>query len=393
MHLPHLARPQVAVLAAWSWALVVTQSCGRTTVGAFLARVWGQSEATVRQQLREWTYEAPAKKGAKRVALEVRACLAPLLRWVLTYWPACDAHLAVALDATLLRDRWAVLACSVVYRGCAIPVAWKIVPANTKGAWKPHWLDLLEELAAVVPEGWTVLVLADRALYARWLFARIVANGWHPFLRIQRQGYVRRAGQAHWHELRTLVPEAGTAWAGAVTCFKNPEGQLNCTLLAHGEAGYRDPWFIVTDLPQEVAACAWYGLRTWIEAGFKDLKRGGWHWEQTKLRDPGRWERQWLVLAVATLWVVSVGGEAEATAPVSGLEALPALHIARRVRRGGSQARLLSCFRRGVVVILAGLLRGVLVDMGTFWPEPWPAAEARPALRRVEWPDSGALAA
>ena len=393
MHLPHLSRPQLVVLAAWSWAMILTQSAGRTAVGALLASVWGQSEATVRQRLREWTYEASAKKGAKRVAVDVRACFAPLLRWVLTYWPASDAHLALVLDATMLGDRCTVLACSVVYRGSAIPVAWTVVAGNRKGAWKPHWLALLEELDDVLPAGWTVLVLADRALYARWLFKRIVANGWHPFLRIQRQGYFRRAAQAHWHDLRTLLPQPGTAWSGAVTCFKNEEGQLPCTLVARWDEGYADPWLIVTDLPVDVAEAAWYGLRSGIEAGFKDLKRGGWHGEQTKLRDPGRVERHWLAMAVATLWVVSVGGEAEATAPGSGLEALPALHIARRACKGRSQARLLSCFRRGVVRILAGVVSGVVVAMGNFWPEPWPTREPATPLHIIDLAAREALAA
>ena len=393
MHLPHLSRPQLLVLAAWSWALVLTQSAGRTAVGALLAGVWDQSEATVRQRRREWTYEAGAKKGRKRVEVDVRTCFAPLLRWVLTYWPASDAHLALVLDATMLRDRCTVLACSVVYRGCAIPVAWTVVPANRKGAWKPHWLAMLAELDGVLPAGWTVLVLADRALYARWLYRRIVANGWHPFLRIQRQGFFRRAGQAHWHDLATLLPQAGTTWSGAVTCFKNAEGQLAATLVARWEEGYRDPWLIVTDLPVEVADAAWYGLRSWIEAGFKDVKRGGWHWEQTKLHKPERIARQWLVMAVATLWVVSVGGEAEATGPVSGLEALPALHIARRTCKGRSQARLLSCFRRGVVAILAGVVRGVAVAMGNFWPEPWPARGDTAPLKMVDLAAREALAA
>jgi hypothetical protein len=393
MPLPHLSRPHLRVLAAWSWAMVLTQSCGRTAVGALLAAVWDQPEATVRQRLREWTYEAGAKKGAQRVAVAVRPCFAPLLRWVLTYWPASDAHLALVLDATLLGDRCTVLACSVVYRGCAIPVAWTVVATNRKGAWKPHWLAMLAELDGVLPESWTVLVLADRALYARWLFARIVANGWHPFLRIQRQGFFRRAAQARWHDLRTLLPQPGTAWSGAVTCFKNAEGQLPCTLVARWDAAYRDPWLIVTDLPVEVADAAWYGLRSWIEAGFKDLKRGGWHWEQTKLREPERVERHWLVMAVATLWVVSVGGEVEATAPGSGLAALPALHIARRTCKGRSQARLLSCFRRGVVQILAGVIRGVAVAMGNFWPEPWPVREAAVPLQIIDLAAREALAA
>ena len=35
--MPHLSRPQARVLALWSFGMVVTQSCGLTTVAAFLA--------------------------------------------------------------------------------------------------------------------------------------------------------------------------------------------------------------------------------------------------------------------------------------------------------------------------------------------------------------------
>jgi len=44
------------------------------------------------------------------------------------------------------------------------------------------------------------------------------------------------------------------------------------------------------------------------------------------MTDPARATRLWLAIAVATLWVISVGGEADATEPVSGLDALPELH-------------------------------------------------------------------
>jgi hypothetical protein len=148
---------------------------------------------------------------------------------------------------------------------------------------------------------------------------------------------------------------------------------LDCTLLARWDDGYAEPWLIATDLAAEVAEAAWYGMRSWIEGGFKDLKRGGWQWHQTKMTDPARATRLWLAMAVATLWVVSVGGEADATLPVSSLEELPEAHVARRRGTRRARARLLSCFRRGVLVILAALLKGEPVPLGRFVPEPWPS--------------------
>ena len=92
--------------------------------------------------------------------------------------------LALGMDATTLSDRFTVLAISVLYRGCAIPVAWKIVRSHEKGAWEPYWKELFTVLQGSVPKDWTVIVLADRGLYAPWLFKHIVSVGWHPFLRI-----------------------------------------------------------------------------------------------------------------------------------------------------------------------------------------------------------------
>ena len=370
--LPHLSRPQATVLAAWSYGIVLAQCCGLTTVAAFLAALLEERENTVRERLREWYRDAADKRGARRQELDVGSCLAPLLRWVLAWWAADERRLALALDATSLGDRFVVLAISVAYRGCAVPVAWHVLPANRPGAWRPHWERLLASLAAGVPADWQVLVLADRGLYARWLFTAIQQQGWHPFLRINLGGLVRPAGTDAFVPLRTLVARGG-AWCGAVTCFASPQCQVACTLLARWGEGHRDPWLVLTDLAPSQAEVAWYGLRGWIEQGFKDLKRGGWQWQHTRMGDPARVARLWLALAVATLWAVSVGGEVDATLPASSWELLPAAHIARRRGRHRPPPRLLSCFRRGVLRILAALLRGEPLPLGRFRPAPWPA--------------------
>ena len=66
--------------------------------------------------------------------------------------------MALAIDATTLGERFVVLAVSVVYRGCAIPVAWVILPAGTTHAWRREWLRLLRRLHRAIPRAWTVMV-------------------------------------------------------------------------------------------------------------------------------------------------------------------------------------------------------------------------------------------
>jgi hypothetical protein len=131
-----------------------------------------------------------------------------------------------------------------------------------------------------------------------------------------------------------------------VTCFKTRERQLDGTLLARWDAAYAEPWLILTDLPPSQADAIWYGLRAWIAGGSKDATRGGWHWEQTKMTDPARAERGWLAMALATLWVVRVGGAAEGAHPAPAAANLPAMHIARQRATGQRAPRTISCFRR-----------------------------------------------
>ncbi len=89
-------------------------------------------------------------------------CFAPLLGWVLRLWQSEERRLPLVMDATSLGNRWTILAISVVLRGCAIPVAWKVLPAEQAGSWRPYWEGLLNELGKAVPPEWEVIVLADR---------------------------------------------------------------------------------------------------------------------------------------------------------------------------------------------------------------------------------------
>jgi Transposase DDE domain len=370
-HLPHLSKPQATVLALWSLGMVLARSCALTAVSAFLATWLGRKEPAVRQQLREFCYEATAKRGTTRQELVVETCFAPLLAWVVDQWEG--TQLALALDATPLGDRFTVLALSVVYRGCAIPVAWTVLAATAKHAWRREWLRMLRQVRRAIPRAWTVIVLADRGLYARWLFRRITRLGWHPFLRINTGGTFRPTGQVRGVPLQTLVPEPGTTWQGTGIAFKGRNRQLHCTLLACWEAGYKDPWLILTDLPPEASTACWYGLRAWIEQGFKITKRAGWQWQRTHMTQPERAARLWLAVAVATLWLLSVGGEADATILASTVPDVTALVPEPLRTRRATRLRLVSVFRRGWNLILVALLDHAPLPMGRFVPEPWPA--------------------
>jgi hypothetical protein len=366
----HLSKPQIAVLALWSYGIVLAKTCGLSSVSMALASSFDGKESNFRQRLREWCWDRKDKQGKKRIDLKVSQSFVPLFKWILSLWAPDERKLVLAIDATSLKKLFVVLSISVVYRGCAIPIAWAILPEGQKGSWKEPWLNLFRSFYGSTPADWLVIVAADRGLYARWLFEAIQNCGWHPFLRINMRSKYCPKGEADFRPMAQLLPSPGSVWYGKVTCFA--VNSVEGTLLACWGIKHLEPWLILTDLPPENASSAWYGMRSWIEDSFKDLKSDGWQWQNTRMSDPTRAARLWLALALSSLWVVSLGGEADALLPDYDLSNLPLTHIARRTKTCSSKHRQISCFARGIIKILTTLINQQPISLGTFIPEPWP---------------------
>jgi hypothetical protein len=367
---PDLSPVFVALLALWSLGMILARRCGLDSVALHLARLLGQADNTTRQRLREFYQEKEAKAGArrgcKRRDFEAAACFAPLLRWVLSFW-SCR-RLALALDATSLGDRLQVLCVSVLYGGLGIPVAWKILPANQKEAWHPHWCDLLRRLQPAVGPDWTVVVLSDRGLESPRLFQEVVAVGWHPLMRVKAGGKFRPAGWVRWYTFGSLAPRVGCRFAAAGRAYKTASPPLSCTLLACWDEGHREPWLLLTDLAAGSASPCWYAFRAWIEQGFKVIKGGALHWQHTRMTKPERAERVWLAIAVAVLWLVVIGAEVEGAERRETIGEVRAA-AAREEQVAGRRHRL---FVVGLAEWLAALVSGRPLPAGKLAPEPWP---------------------
>jgi len=305
MWMPHLPLALIAVLAIYAIGMMLTRTCGRTMIAYTMGKRLSVKPDTMRQRLRELTYEKEAKCGTNRSELDVTTCFAPLLKWVMSYFDSDQSQLVLAMDATYLRDRFTILAISVVVSGCAIPVAFHIQSGHEKGEWNPIWRRLLAHLRDAVDDTWTVSVLADGGLYSRPLFGYIRDQlHWHPHMRIGTQG-LYRLPNGSWQPLSQLATQDMIPCAYQVICFKGKP--LKCTLLVQWDDTYDNPCLVVTDLAVEDACFQTYSLRFWIESGFKSFKRGFFHWEQTKMKHPQRVERLWLIMSIAQFYLLAYG--------------------------------------------------------------------------------------
>jgi hypothetical protein len=123
-------------------------------------------------------------------------------------------------------------------------------------------------------------------------------------------------------------------------------------------------------------------MRTWVETGYKDFKRGLWGWHHSKMQDAHRVERLWLAMAVAQVWTVSVGCQAETKQEQTQIgTGLPAAHIARCRRKrpvDQSPGRRLSCVVRGRLTLMAALFTANSLPCGKLLAEAWPQTITAP---------------
>ena len=172
-------RVSVERTVLWVFGSILARSGCQNAVATELSFMG--SFNSIRQYLREWLYDGQDRSNPCRVQLDVRLSFVPLLKWLLELWES--DRLVLAIDPTMKGDRINAIVISVVYRSCAIPVAWRILPANTPGRWMESIVDMLGMLSEAMPKHMTVLVMCDRGLRSPRLWDRIRCAGWHPYVR------------------------------------------------------------------------------------------------------------------------------------------------------------------------------------------------------------------
>jgi hypothetical protein len=355
---PDLSPSRRAWLALVSFGIILAQSALLNRVVLALAVALGTAFNTLRQRIRKgYRPHADGQDGF----FAYTTCFAPLLRWATAGFT--DRRLALAIDPTNLGERFTILTVSVVFRSCAVPVAWQVQRGDAKGSWNDHWQRLLGLLRAALGEGWQVLVLSDRGLQSKPLFEAITGQGWHPLMRVKQGGHFRPDGWAKGMALSQLVTHVGGRWRGRGVAWPT-SSRLACTLLACWEEGHAEPWLILTDLGPHDATAVWYAWRSWIEHGFRDLKSDGWQLSKTRMTDPERVGRWWVAAALATLWVLEAGTEAQRLEmPVT------------RTHAGAEAAAVTSLFALGLVWLAEQLGRGSVRRLRRLPQPEWPRSD------------------
>ena len=358
---PDLPPTRRSWLALVSFGMVLAEGALLNQVVLRLSVALGVAFNTLRQRLRQ-LYRPHTDAAGRDCSFACAGCFGPLLRWASAGFT--DRRLALAIDPTNLGDRFTILTVSVVFRSCAVPVAWQVQSGHAPGSWNDHWQRLLGLLHQALGPGWQVLVLSDRGLESKALFEAITGLGWHPLMRVKKGGHFRPQGWTKSQALGQFVPQVGRRWRGRGVAWPG-SSRLSCTLLACWEEGHQGAWLILTDLATADATAVWYAWRSWIEQGFRDLKSDGWQLSKTRMADPERVARWWTAAALATWWVLEAGAEGQR------LE-IPAT----RTHAGPEGPAVTSLFALGLAVLAAQLGRGSVRRLRRLSQPQWPSTQA-----------------
>jgi hypothetical protein len=207
----------------------------------------------------------------------------------------------------MLWNQFCVMRLSVVYRGRAIPVVWRVLAHGSSSVKLMVYQDLLEKATRLIPPGKKVVFLADRGFgdYQLIDYVRYTLR-WECRIRLKPKCLFHAPGLG-WKQFKDYALKPGEALLFQhIRLFKrHPVENVNVIFAREATSG--ELWLIVSSEPVSLQTLQEYGLRFDIEENFLDDKSNGFNWEQSRLRDPLALSRLCLVLAVTTLYLTLQG--------------------------------------------------------------------------------------
>jgi hypothetical protein len=309
-HLPGLNSWQVENVALFSYGVIQAESCQQAQV----ARQVNCGER-VESAARRW------RRFLSNAAFPLRQFFAEWTGWVVKAVGSQEVTLLV--DETKLHERIGVMVVGLAWQKRCIPLVWRAYRANDAASYPAEGQvkmieGLLKQVQAGLPPAVMVLVLADRGIGCSPDLCQAVAKlGWCYLFRVTCQTKIVTA-EGDCTIAQQVQP--GDIWAASGLIFKR-RGRIPAHARALWGVAYDEPWALVTN--DDGLTGHEYARRNWQEQSFRDLKSGGWHWGESRLRRPAHVERLLVLLVIAYAWIMAIGSHALAADQAHPLHSRP----------------------------------------------------------------------
>ena len=293
----HRAFPDIRLLTTFVWAVVGLISSQKPHLSRWTTYRSTETKASSKErQFSRWLHND-----------RIRPMLIYpyIVEHMLATWG--EEKIFVALDTTLLWKKFVIVRASLVYNNRAIPLGWVVFRSKSATVAVVTYQRMLAQVSQMLPKSTEVILLADRGFAHIELLKLCRQLNWRFRIRVKSTTWIH-LHDGKMRQVKTLMPIVGKAYCyNHVWITKKAFGSLYLATATVKTENGTESWAIISDEPVGRHTFAEYGLRFCIEENFLDDKSAGFNLESSRLNDSLAISRLCLILAVATVFLVSTG--------------------------------------------------------------------------------------
>jgi hypothetical protein len=218
--------------------------------------------------------------------------------------------LVLVMDGSVVGRGCVALMIHVIYKGRALPLAWR-VRQGPKGHFPEELhIALVELIGACLPEGSRVVLLGDGEFDGTTLQETLNEAGWFYACRTAQSTVATWEGETFRLDTLGACSKPGTLIElKKVQITRDAYGPV--MVLSCWAKGYQEPLYLVSNMDAAEEACRYYQKRFRIETFFSDQKSRGFHIHRSHISDPQRLSRLLIAACLAYIWIVYLGSLGE----------------------------------------------------------------------------------
>ncbi len=235
--------------------------------------------------------------------------------YFLPYADVLLRHLALqtvvlVMDGSGVGRGCTALMLHVVYKGRALPLAWRVRQAPKGHFPEDLHIAVVALMREVIPEGAKVVFLGDGEFDGTALQATLHEAGWSYACRTAMSTVATWEGETFRLDTLGAWSKPGTLIALQEVRFpRDAYGPV--MVLSCWAKGYHDPLYVVSNMATAEEACRFYEKRFRIETFFSDQKSRGFHIHKSHMSDVQRLSRLLIAACLAYIWIVYLGSVCE----------------------------------------------------------------------------------
>jgi len=218
--------------------------------------------------------------------------------------------LVLVMDGSGVGRGCTALMIHVVYKGRALPLAWRVRQAPKGHFPEELHIALVELISGLLPSGAQVVLLGDGEFDGTRLQHTLQQAGWSYACRTATSTVATWAGETfRLNALGSCLKPGRLIELKEVHYTREAYGPI--MVLCCWAKGYQGPLYLVSNMATAEEACRLYEKRFRIETFFSDQKSRGFHIHKSHISDVQRLSRLLIAACLAYIWIVYLGSVCE----------------------------------------------------------------------------------